>query len=200
MIEAPVATKPKRSKRLEVTMQKSMRLLLTDPETAGKAMAVLGRLLKEGRISGRDLYRILSVPLATTTLKAKLIDFVGGKTTLPQFLELIKNAHKGSVPRERVEQVLRCERGNFYEKLWMLALEYRAPKSLITNLTIKRMHALKMPLQLIDEANTIKWKMHKLSHRAVAAKRRGDKAEQAMRTREMRALQKKFIDRFTKRI
>ena len=112
----------------------------------------------------------------------------------------IERAYERRVPHGKMENILHCRKGHFCEKILSTALEYRSPKSLVTNTTIKRMHILGMPKEALAEANRLKWEIHKAGHNMYEAMRAGNvEAEKAARI-EMRKIQSTFIRKFTKKL
>jgi len=101
---------------------------------------------------------------------------------------------------DAIEKVLACRQGQFYERVIKLAIRHSAPKSLVTNLSIRRMRDLKMPKAEIAEAERIRWGIHHQAHRMYIAERKGNHEQQLKARAKVRKLEKIFMNKFVKRL
>lgn len=191
---------PTRGTRLRVTALRLGKLLHDDPKTFAKSSEILGTMLKHERITLRTFYKILNAPLSYTTLKSNLKKFNNGTIGFDQLIESVQNAYSRQVPKRKLGTVLKCRKGEFYQKAEKLAEAYEAPKSFLTELAIRRMKYLRMPKEQIEEAEKIKWGIHQQSHKWHKAQEKGRKAAMLKARKKMLELEHAFVEKFTKQL
>src|SRR3989338_10162492 len=187
----------KRSRRLTQTLMRGVRLIHEDPVALGRAIEILGLMVKKRQITMRDFYRVLNAPFAHSTFKRKLSDFAAGRLSFDNFMDAIDQIRERRVPREEMDRVVTgCREGDFYNQVLRLAMRHSASKSLVIILAIKRMKYLRKPAAEIEEAERITWGIHQQAHKWHAVEAKGNKEAMAKRKRKMRELEKIFVDKF----
>jgi len=194
------AKHPRRSNRLRKTVKKTLRLLHEDPVLLGKAIEAFGHLMKKGHMSPKTFYRILNAPFSHTTFKKKIRDFVNEKINLEQLMESVDAIYSRRVPDAKIDRVIRCREGQFYSRVLKLAMAYGSPKSLVTEITLRRMRYLRRPKEEIAEAEKIKWGIHQHSSGWFKAERRNDRKAMRNKRQKIRALEHALMNKFAKKL
>ncbi len=191
---------PGRNRRLRRAASKLEMLLRENHEMTRQVVSKLAKLTHSKQATISTIARMFAAPFAFTTLKGKLREFNKGKITFEQVMESVEKAYERRVPHDTIHNVLHCKPGMFYERIMKVALQYGSPKSLITNLTIKRMHEMGASKEEITAAHELKWAIHQYGHHMYDAMRKGNKEAERLNRKKMRELQSKFINQFTKKL
>lgn len=176
-----------------------MSLILEHTQRDGrKILRNLVEIDEKHNLSIGTVVRVFSAPLAFTTLKAKLRDLASKRLSFSDFMDAIDASYERRVPHRQVEEILNCQKGKFYEKIFKAAFLHGSPRSFITNVALKRMHLLGLPKKNIDEANRLRWQIHGETHDMYEAMRAGDVEAEKLARANVRAMQSDFINRFVK--
>ena len=173
-------------------------ILEKNPRDGRKIIRKLVQLDETRRLSVSTVVRILSAPLATSTIKGHLVKFARNQISFSELMERVERSYERMVPQAVMDRALHCRTGEFYSRILKIAFDYGSPKSLVTNSVLKRMHILRMPAETIAEATTLRDNIHKTAHRMYTAIREGNKEREKAERKEMRALQSIFTKRFAR--
>ncbi len=192
------------NKRNEISLRRASstmkEILEKTPRNGRKIIRRLVQLDKTHKLSVSIVVRILSAPLATSTIKGHLVKFARKEISFNELMEHVERSYERMVPQSVMERVLHCRTDEFYSRMLKIAFDYDSPKSLVTNAALKRMHIFRMPAETIEAATNLRNRIHKTAHKMHAATRTGDKEHEKTKRKEMRALQKDFTRRFAKNL
>ncbi len=183
----------KKSSRMRQLTKRMLRLSERSPSVVGDSIKMLGRQMRQGNLTRKQLVDIWLAPLKETTLISALKSYNSGRVPLKRFLERIDAAYEKRIPSEVVNELLGCRKRSFRRKLLEVEKKLRPPKSFITSMVIARAKALaeagKIPKSMVKEMDRLSWDIHKATHKRHAALKKNNREAETTALEELKALE-----------